>query len=59
MELMDRIEQEVKVKFKSWKEFETASGIPARHGKRRMQFYILRLNNLLKLMGLKITLKKL
>jgi len=56
--MINLIETYVKKKFKGWPAYEKAAGIPARHGKRRMNFYILRLNNILKPLGLKIKIEE-
>lgn len=56
--MLEYIESVIVKKFKSWKAYEVAAGIPARHGKRRMQLYVTRLEKILKPLGLTIKIVK-
>ena len=56
--MINLIETYIKQKFKTWRAYEKAAGLPARHGKRRVAFYLGKISTLLKPLGLKIKIEE-
>jgi len=55
--MLSLIETYVRQKFKGWPAYERTAGLPTRHGKRRVAFYLDKLSALLKPLGLKIKIE--